>query len=551
MARRTRAPWSSALAIGLTVAWGPVARSDNEDEAGQARLTVSPIASGGTAELALRSNRTGKLGAILVSAGNGPLVGKKHFVLDLDIPFYFVTIGALDASGLLKLSVPIGDALSGITFFAQGLVVSERGPPLVSNPVKATVDAADAASFRDATGQLPPSATREGTQDTDSADLDGDGDLDQVLASRSGALIYINDGSGLWNDETDLRIGDSFFAACVELGDVDLDGDLDLVVGASPFFDLPAPNELFLNDGQGSFTRQTAFPPGRGATFDAELGDVDTDGDLDLVLANGRDFLHPDDGPDPDQLLINQGGRQAGMLGLFVPDDAFAAGSFNNPAWITRDATLGDIDNDGDLDVFLARFLEGVGRANVLLKSDGMLGFLDVSDTHLVPRYVDDTLEAELVDVNGDGWLDLVLAQSLLSVFGASLMVNQGGGVFLEDAVNFPQLTEEGTRIRIGLDVADVEGDGDPDVCFSIHFEIDDSGAFVGESLLFLNQGGAQAGVLGRYEVDATFPSTTVMIAADAAFVDIDHDGDPDLHLASFGDPAGGPPQDRLLINDQ
>ncbi len=64
------------------------------------------------------------------------------------------------------------------------------------------------------------------------------------------------------------------------LGDVDGDGDLDLVTGNSN-----APNRIYINNGAGNFTGGQAL--GANNTFSVTLGDVDGDGDLDLLAGNG------------------------------------------------------------------------------------------------------------------------------------------------------------------------------------------------------------------------------------------------------------------------
>ena len=70
----------------------------------------------------------------------------------------------------------------------------------------------------------------------------------------------------------------------VELGDFDGDGDLDMVLG-----NWGRQNRLFLNNGTGSFTDVTAarMPPETDRTWGLVLGDVDGDGDVDIVTANG------------------------------------------------------------------------------------------------------------------------------------------------------------------------------------------------------------------------------------------------------------------------
>ncbi|MFZ1754074.1 MAG: FG-GAP-like repeat-containing protein, partial [Caldilineaceae bacterium] len=119
-------------------------------------------------------------------------------------------------------------------------------------------------------------------------DVDGDGDLDLVVGNFSQTnRLYLNNGTtDPWNGVSGSDItSDSHGTFAVTLGDVDGDGDLDLVAG-----DWNQPNRLYLNNG-------TADPwngvTGMDITSDSHdtrsvaLGDVDGDGDLDLVVGNG------------------------------------------------------------------------------------------------------------------------------------------------------------------------------------------------------------------------------------------------------------------------
>ena len=111
--------------------------------------------------------------------------------------------------------------------------------------------------------RFPSPNPAEYTNQLTIGDLDGDGDLDIVFAnggnfSSPGPLlpqrVYINDGSGHFTDQSAGRL--NFFGLCrgVELGDIDNDGDLDMIF-AQDFNRLPA---LFVNDGAGFFTDVTA-----------------------------------------------------------------------------------------------------------------------------------------------------------------------------------------------------------------------------------------------------------------------------------------------------
>ena len=101
-------------------------------------------------------------------------------------------------------------------------------------------------------------------------DVDGNGDLDLVLGNGGQQnRLYLNDGTGTFADATATRMPpDSDFSKAVALGDVDGDGDNDLVFGNSG-----QQNRLYLNDGTGRFTDATAarMPPDSDHTFAVAL----------------------------------------------------------------------------------------------------------------------------------------------------------------------------------------------------------------------------------------------------------------------------------------
>jgi hypothetical protein len=126
-------------------------------------------------------------------------------------------------------------------------------------------------------------------------DVDGDGDQDAVLGTYGGILRLLrNDGAAGFVDAdlwTNLGYGPS--ASAVRLADFDGDGDLDLWAGAccvgSGFTDDP-PDRLFLNDGAGNFADSGQLL-GSEYTTGLAVGDVDTDGDLDVVASHYPSFF--------------------------------------------------------------------------------------------------------------------------------------------------------------------------------------------------------------------------------------------------------------------
>ena len=190
------------------------------------------------------------------------------------------------------------------------------------------------------------------SEDTDCAlfDADGDGDLDLYVASGGNELpsissaladrLYLNNGRGVFTKSPQiLPAGRYESTACVRAADFDGDGVNELFVGIRliPFlYGVPANGYLLENDGNGNFTNVSAqiAPELKevGMLRDMRWGDVDEDGDPDMILAG--DWM-------PLKIFINENGS------FRESRDAF--GSAHTSGWWNCLAT-GDLDGDGDLD---------------------------------------------------------------------------------------------------------------------------------------------------------------------------------------------------------
>jgi len=135
-----------------------------------------------------------------------------------------------------------------------------------------------------------PSFGRQGATGLALGDLNGDGFLDVTVGyGFGGNLAYLNDGQGHFNlKENERRLGSSSFTTMsVAVGDLDGDADLDIVVGNGG--SRPESSTLYLNDGAGRFDWQDAerrLPGDAANTSTVALGDLDGDGDLDVVAGN-------------------------------------------------------------------------------------------------------------------------------------------------------------------------------------------------------------------------------------------------------------------------
>jgi MYXO-CTERM domain-containing protein len=194
--------------------------------------------------------------------------------------------------------------------------------------------------FTELAGAVPQGTSSIGTGpiDLDLADVDGDFDLDLLLASRSGdSLLFVNDGTGVFADANDRLPGQPGpYVYGPDACDVDGDGDLDLWLdnGAASLRE-----QLLINDGTGTFTDETTARvtanPGADDN-EVQCADVDGDGDLDAVIASLSN---------EERVLENDG------VGNFT----LLAAAFTPAGDSTLGLDLGDLDGDGRLDAITAQ----------------------------------------------------------------------------------------------------------------------------------------------------------------------------------------------------
>ena len=145
-------------------------------------------------------------------------------------------------------------------------------------------------------------AARESSHGVSWADYDDDGDLDLFVATYAPApnLLYRNEGGGRLVRVTAGPIaGDAQSSLGGSWGDWDNDGDLDLFVANSVGFFAPAADRLYRNDGAAGFTAvENAATAHLGASGGSSWADVDLDGDLDLLVVEyaGPNRLYLNDG---------------------------------------------------------------------------------------------------------------------------------------------------------------------------------------------------------------------------------------------------------------
>ena len=307
------------------------------------------------------------------------------------------------------------------------------------------------------------------------ADLDGDGDLDILQSPGSGEIeyswrpytIHWNDGQGNFPTTTSIGNPGSSVLGGPVAGDVDGDGDLDLLIWTT---ELPRQKlQIYHNQGRGNFSLSAEIDGVPGAH--PYLGDLDNDGDLDYITRDG--------------VYFNDG---SGAFGARAPLPGSAGGM-----------AVGDLENDGDLDL-----VGSDGSQIFTYLNDGFGQFS--SNLLYAPGAVRDLA---LADMNGDGRLDILCARS-----GAPnhLIIRNG-----DASLTVRSFSNPSSDLNRLITASDLDSDGDLDAVVAVYAQ---------SSVAYYNDG---QGKLSRNQVlPLTFLGPQSLSVGDA-----DQDGDPDILIAS------------------
>eukprot|EP00316_Scyphosphaera_apsteinii_P007920 CAMPEP_0119309550 /NCGR_PEP_ID=MMETSP1333-20130426/15829_1 /TAXON_ID=418940 /ORGANISM="Scyphosphaera apsteinii, Strain RCC1455" /LENGTH=795 /DNA_ID=CAMNT_0007313543 /DNA_START=59 /DNA_END=2442 /DNA_ORIENTATION=- len=382
------------------------------------------------------------------------------------------------------------------------------------------------------------------------ADVDGSGSLDALIGTIGGPnKLLINNGAGQFTlAGAKAFSSNGMYTNAVAFGDVDADGDIDVALGGS--FE----NELLFNDGTGNFTHSELETSKSQHTYAMAFGDFDGDADLDLLVGT--------DQTGGNELLVNDGnGVYSSIFPWYtrdgLPDDP------DHFLRATHSIAVGDLDGDSSLDVLFGND----GRNELLLnKADTYQSFSRAAGhAHSFSKRIN---AVAVGDVDQDGDLDILVGgrADMLQGQHAVLMLNDGSGDFAA-SIDFSHNGTDVTAVAFG----DVDGDKDLDFIVGTSLAVTEDegedGWIVGGSLdgfavpspspsasemgtrgssnkLLLNNGylnGYHASM--TFTQAADFPEGFAQTSA-VAFGDVDGDDDLDLLIGN----ADGP--NEMLIND-
>jgi hypothetical protein len=240
------------------------------------------------------------------------------------------------------------------------------------------------------------------------ADYDNDGFLDLIVANNSGQnpFLYHNDGSDTFSQIVSGPVATSAGFDYPAWADYDSDGRMDLLMVGGNLSS--GQHVLFHNDGEGIFTRVTTPPTGSHPVGAPAWGDYDNDGDLDLFVAERTHNV-------ADLLYRNDGG------GVFTP---ITTGPLPNSGGSSQQCLWGDYDNDGWLDLFV---INTVGQLPFLFHNDGGGSFTRITQGALVNLAGTNIGGANWADYDNDGFLDLFVARGVDAVRTSNVLFHNDG----------------------------------------------------------------------------------------------------------------------------
>lgn len=391
-----------------------------------------------------------------------------------------------------------GDGWQDI-YFVNGRDLYDRGIPVMNALYRNNHDG----TFTDVTEKAGVPGTGYGLGCV-WGDFDNDGFPDLFVTQYGKSVLYRNNGNGTFTDVTDKAgvggLESGLFHSGATFFDYDRDGWLDLYVGSyvnlgdkrycklgevlsscAPSEYKGSPDALYHNNHDGTFTnlaQKAGIYQPQGKNLSVQAADYDNDGWPDLFVAN--DGLNA-------YLYHNERNGTFKEIGLSAGMAVTSRGTVMAAMCIS----LGDYDNDGQLDLYISDFQRS---SDHIWHNDGKGFFDEVSDEAGITRPTRDVLSfgGGFFDYDNDGWLDIFIANGHVypeveqATPGThyhqinSLFHNEGNGKFIEVGKSSGTGFET-PYVGRGAAFADLDNDGFMDIVIANN----------GDSPLVLHNGGA------------------------------------------------------------
>lgn len=268
-------------------------------------------------------------------------------------------------------------------------------------------------------------------RDLIAGDIDGDGDLDILVGYYDRIVWYENlDGMGMFGVQRHINLDIDIMQA-VALADLDGDGDLDAISGSSGDDKIAWYENL---DGLGNFGLEEIVSNSVLDSRDITTGDLDADGDVDIISASWDDT---------EVVWFANNGSGIFSSALTISSIAFQA----------RSVDVSDIDGDGDFDVVIGARFKTTWHEN---NGTGSFG---------PEQLIDDFDQSDFVmegDLDSDGDIDIIAARPDNNELSWFENLDGNGGFSAEQVI-----TGGLNNIRESY-VADIDGDGDLDIVTAV-----------------------------------------------------------------------------------
>ena len=357
----------------------------------------------------------------------------------------FATATSINPAGSSTLSVAVGDFDgNGTLDILLGNYYSPKSGSTIIQPSQVYLNNGRGI-FNPATTSINP--TGSPTISAVAGDFNGDGTLDILLGNQNqGGQVYLNDGQGNFTPTaTSLFSSNSSATSSMTAGDVNGDGNLDIIQTSGLLVgSIVQKSQIYVNDGQGNFSPAAApLNPSGNITSSVATADFNGDGILDIFLGNVSG--------QPSIIYINEG-RDS-----FTPTVA----PLNTAGDLISSVALGDLNGDRALDIILGNN----HKPSHVYLNNGHGGFTPTAAS--INPAGSATMSVAMGDLNGDGFLDIVLGNSSTSCIilnciyePSRVYLNDGQGKFTPTAAPINPAGNDTRSVVLG----DLDGNGTLDI---------------------------------------------------------------------------------------